>query len=63
MVATQGKSHPVVEEVEHGQIDDIPSSETILEEREFVPARVKVPLPKSKIVTPMEGIVATEVTG
>lgn len=63
MVETQRKNDEVIEEVEHGQIDDIPSSEMILEERELVPVRTKIPLPKGKIVTPMEGIVANEVTG
>lgn len=63
MVETQRKNDEVIEEVEHGQIDDIPSSEMILEERELVPVRAKIPLPKGKIVTPMEGIIANEVTG
>jgi hypothetical protein len=62
MAGVQGKANEV-EEVEQGRIEDIPSREMILEERELVPDRVKVPLPKGKIVTPMEGIIATEVTG
>lgn len=63
MVGIQGKNDEVIEEVEHGQIDDIPSPEMIMEERELVPTRAKIPLPKGKIVAPMEGIIATEVTG
>jgi hypothetical protein len=63
MAGVHRKASEVVEEVEHGRIEGIPSPEMILEERELVPARVKIHLPKGKIVTPMEGIIATEVTG
>ena len=57
------KKDETVEEVEHGQIDEIPPSNIIMEEREPIPAPVKIPLPTGKIVAPMEGICATEITG
>jgi len=63
MARIQPKNDEIVEEVEHGQIDDIPSSNIIMEEREPIPAPVKIPLPTGKIVAPMEGISATEITG
>jgi hypothetical protein len=63
MVGIQEKDEEVVEEVGYAQIDDIPSSHMVMEERELIHAPVKTPLPKGKIVTPMEGITVAKITG
>ena len=62
MDETQSKAD-AVEEVENGRIDEIPSPQMIVEERDFVPVTQNAPLPKGMIVTPMEEIVVTEITG
>lgn len=48
------------ETVEEGAIDDIPSSQELIEERILLREPKRVPIPKGLIVGPVEGSVAVE---